>query len=41
MNRSAAAASLVAADVAHKPFDMAELSFNVVRRPRPEIAVQQ
>jgi len=41
MNRSTTAASLVTADIAHRPFDMAELSFNIVRRPHPGIAVQQ
>jgi len=40
MNRSSAAASLLSADVAHKPFNMAELAFNVVQRPRSEIAVK-
>ena len=40
MNRSSVAASLLSADVAHKPFDMAELSFNIIQRRRLEIAVK-
>jgi len=40
MNKLSAAASLLSADVSHKPFDVAELSFRVVPRYRSEIAVK-